>query len=247
MLEQKRTVLQEAQGYTRTQSNSRLVYDYKGCSQESKHLASKSQEKVSTPEKEPLAATWKSETHRIGVRTQANKNSPRSPAMSAAATIGSSVKSPATIGSSCDPSTSRTPEKSARSAINTVSNNRMPARFGGYNGSPKSPIKSSPGSVLSKASLFESKGTEVKAKDPAEMSLVERMALFERNNKGEAPLIPKAPLTMSVPTKKLLEREKSNNGQKSPQKFTGELFFIDFFGELQIKWREVENEDFGCW
>lgn len=63
---------------------------------------------------------------------------------------------------------------------------------------------------MSKASLFESKNTEGKAKDPAQMSLSERMALFEKN-KGEAPLLPKAPLTMSVPPKKLQEKEKANS------------------------------------
>jgi hypothetical protein len=54
--------------------------------------------------------------------------------------------------------------------------------------------------------MFESKGSATKIKDPAEMTLSERKALFERN-KGEA-LIPKAPLTMSVPTKMLQEKEK---------------------------------------
>lgn len=77
----------------------------------------------------------------------------------------------------------------------------------GFNGSPKSPAQSSPGSVLSKASLFESKNTETKAKDPTQMTLSERMALFEKN-KGGAPLLPKAPLTMSIPPKKLQEKEK---------------------------------------
>lgn len=50
---------------------------------------------------------------------------------------------------------------------------------------------------------------DTKVKDPAQMTLAERMALFERN-KGEAPLIPKAPLTMSIPPKKLQAKDKSN-------------------------------------
>lgn len=54
--------------------------------------------------------------------------------------------------------------------------------------------------------MFESKATETKKKDPAEMTLMERMALFERN-KGEPPLIPKAPLSMSVSKKQLEEKE----------------------------------------
>lgn len=56
--------------------------------------------------------------------------------------------------------------------------------------------------------MFEAKSTESK-KDPAQMSLAERMAFFERN-KGEA-LIPKAPLTMSIPPKKLQEKDKQSN------------------------------------
>lgn len=91
----------------------------------------------------------------------------------------------------------------------STSGSRLTPRFG-YNGSPKSPAQSSPGSVLSKASLFESKNTETKAKDPTQMTLSERMALFERN-KGEPPLLPKAPLTMSIPPKKLQEKDKNSS------------------------------------
>lgn len=109
---------------------------------------------------------------------------------------GSSFKSNSSKGSN-------TPEKMIKNT-NTASSSRLP-RFG-YNGSPKDIVQSS-GSVLSKASMFEAKNTDAKAKDPAQMTLAERMALFERN-KGEAPLIPKAPLTMSIPPKKLQEKNK---------------------------------------
>ncbi|XP_017877155.1 anillin isoform X3 [Ceratina calcarata] len=116
---------------------------------------------------------------------------------------------------------SNTPEKTSRNATPNSNGTRLTPRFG-FNGSPKSPIQSSPGSVLSKASLFESKNTESKAKDPIQMTLSERMALFERN-KGEAPLLPKAPLTMSVPMKKLQEKDKgasaaTNSGAKDRSK-----------------------------
>ncbi|XP_012266853.2 anillin isoform X3 [Athalia rosae] len=94
---------------------------------------------------------------------------------------------------------------------NTTSGNTPTSR---NKGSPTKQLKwdqamletLSPGSVLSKASMFESKVTEPKKKDPAEMTLSERMALFERN-KGGAPLIPKAPLSMSVSKKQLEEKE----------------------------------------
>ncbi|KAH0534481.1 anillin-like isoform X1 [Cotesia glomerata] len=123
--------------------------------------------------------------------------------------IPSTSKTPERPGTSKTPekmtAVSRTPERNGKEV---ASGNRTPSRFGGYSGSPKSKIQS-PGSVLSKASLFESKSLAGKVKDPAEMSLSERMALFEKN-KGEA-LIPKAPLTLPVPTKKLLESSKSHN------------------------------------
>ncbi|XP_015175372.1 PREDICTED: actin-binding protein anillin-like isoform X2 [Polistes dominula] len=105
---------------------------------------------------------------------------------------------------------SNTPEKTVRTTNANTNNSRITSRLG-FNGSPKSPISgSSPGSVLSKASMFESRNNDTKVKDPAQMSLSERKALFEKN-KDEAPLIPKAPLTMSIPPSKLHEKETSNS------------------------------------
>nr|XP_012224702.1 PREDICTED: actin-binding protein anillin-like isoform X2 [Linepithema humile] len=112
-----------------------------------------------------------------------------------------------------DSKVSNTPEKMVRNA-NTTSTSRLPPRTG-FNGSPKTLVQPS-GSVLSKASMFEAKNMDTKAKDPAQMSLAERMAFFERN-KGEAPLIPKAPLTMSIPPNKLQEKDKpGSNIDSSP-------------------------------
>lgn len=100
-----------------------------------------------------------------------------------------------------------TPGKISKNTILNTNNVLLTPRIGS---SPKNSTQSSPGSVLSKASLFESKNTEAKVKDPIQMTLSERMALFEKN-KGEAPLLPKAPLTMSIPPKKLHEKDKSNS------------------------------------
>lgn len=100
-----------------------------------------------------------------------------------------------------------TPGKTSKNTILNTNNVLLTLRIGS---SPKNSTQSSPGSVLSKASLFESKNTEAKVKDPIQMTLSERMALFEKN-KGEAPLLPKAPLTMSIPPKKLHEKDKSNS------------------------------------
>lgn len=164
--------MQEAQGFTRSKSNSRLIYDYEAFSQESKENSNTTHDQVQ------------------GKNLKKKEGS-----------IGSDVKAQSTCRS---PSSTKTPEKTTKTVNSTGGRNR----FGGYNGSPKSTIQS-PGSVLSTASLFEKKSLANKVKDPAEMSLSERMALFEKN-KGEA-LIPKAPLTLSVPTKKLMETKKSSS------------------------------------
>ncbi|CAL1683305.1 unnamed protein product [Lasius platythorax] len=104
-------------------------------------------------------------------------------------------------------SVSNTPENIVKGAANITSSPRLPSRTG-FNGSPKTLVQPS-GSVLSKASMFEAKNMDTKVKDPTQMSVAERMAFFERN-KGQAPLIPKAPLTMSIPPKKLQENNKFN-------------------------------------
>ncbi|XP_057335308.1 anillin-like isoform X2 [Microplitis mediator] len=99
------------------------------------------------------------------------------------------------------PSTSKTPEKSVAS----TSKDRQ--------GSYRTPEKSTK-EVASGNRTPSSLAT--KAKDPAEMSLSERMAMFERN-KGEA-LIPKAPLSLPVSTKKLMECQKVCNQTSTDQR-----------------------------
>ncbi|XP_018347343.1 PREDICTED: actin-binding protein anillin isoform X4 [Trachymyrmex septentrionalis] len=148
----------EAQGFSRTKSNSRLVYDYKHCSQKSNAVTSLSPNKSSAyqqAEKKQILPV-KSDGSPRGKKTESNANVIASPANSS---------------------------------------------------------RSNDSSVLSKASIFEAKNTETKAKDPAQMSLAERKAFFERN-KGEA-LIPKAPLTMSIPPKKLQEKDKQGSNTDS--------------------------------
>ncbi|CAH2097610.1 unnamed protein product [Euphydryas editha] len=56
-------------------------------------------------------------------------------------------------------------------------------------------------SVLSKAAMFEAGSPRSKEKDPAEMSLRERKALFEKN-KGAA-IVPKAPFGLAPSAKTL--------------------------------------------
>lgn len=66
------------------------------------------------------------------------------------------------------------------------------------------------GSVLHKAAMFESSPTKKTGKDPAELPLSERRAMFERKD-GQA-LIPKAAFSMPVPAKYLAGH---NDGQRN--------------------------------
>ncbi|XP_043484341.1 anillin isoform X1 [Leptopilina heterotoma] len=200
----------EAQGFSRTKRNSRLVYDYKDCSQGAKNNG---QGGNNSPRKRNEAlpeVIGTMEKQDVRVNTSRMNSSSK---FSTTSSVASSVGSPSGSSRFNENKVRTTPEKKITPAHqtsnvgNNCNNTRGISKYD-YSGSPKSSIKQSPGSVLSKASMFESRTNSnfVKAKDPAEMSLSERKALFERN-KGEA-LIPKAPLTMSVPTKKLMEKEK---------------------------------------
>ncbi|XP_025988888.2 anillin isoform X2 [Solenopsis invicta] len=199
-----KTVLEnlEAQGFSRTKSNSRLVYDYKHCSQESNAVTRLSPNK--------FTSTTAQQAEKKGITPVKSDASPIRKKMESDAGV---IASPPNSSKSNDSKISNTPEN-VKSA-NTTSSSRLPSRTL-FNGSPKTLVQPS-GSVLSKASMFEAKNTETKAKDPAQMSLAERMAFFERN-KGEA-LIPKAPLTMSIPPKKLQEKDKQlgSNAESSPR------------------------------
>ena len=187
------------------------MYDFKDCSQGSNNSRQKS------PAKAPTKSASSPALPKINEKTvPENKKVKTSPSSSSTR--------------SNDSQQSKTPEKSIKSSSSgasspAVSNSRMYSRYG-YNGSPKSSLVQSPGSVLSKASMFESKGSAIKTKDPAEMTLSERKALFERN-KGEA-LIPKAPLSMSVPTKVLQEKEKATSHQNGG-KVHSDIFKINTF------------------
>lgn len=89
----------------------------------------------------------------------------------------------------------------------TISSNVSTAKPNGNvpDNSAKSPIKVSKGLVSGRAAIFEnqqsSTGSARSQKDPAEMSLKDRLALFERN-KGAAP-IPKASFGMSASSKQI--------------------------------------------
>ncbi|XP_020289290.1 anillin isoform X2 [Pseudomyrmex gracilis] len=230
----------EAQGFSRTQSNTRLVYDYKNFSQELKKGVTRSSSPIKRAssvhrqvEEKKLVSPGKSDSSKTK-RTDDDSS-----------LTGSSANS----SKSNDSKVSHTPEKLAKNA-NTTSSSRLPTRLG-FNGSPKTLVQPS-GSVLSKASMFEAKNADSQAKDPAQMTLAERMALFERN-KGVGPLIPKAPLTMSIPPKKLQEKSNvpsgsnadsspNNRNSKTPGKTVLEQCAVFEQGNNRNKVEEMENQ-----
>ncbi|KOX76275.1 Actin-binding protein anillin [Melipona quadrifasciata] len=164
-----KTILEtlEAQGFSRTQSDSRLVYDYKTCSQR------KDESSLNSP---PKHLRQNQQTVTVICEEKQDKKE--------------------NLSKHIDNKNSNTPEKTSRNITPNTNNNRLTPRFG-YNGSPKSP-------------LAQNIETKAKEKDPTQMTLSERMALFEKN-KGEAPLLPKAPLAMSIPPKKLQEKDSSSS------------------------------------
>jgi hypothetical protein len=103
------------------------------------------------------------------------------------------------------------PEKSV--LLNSTGSSCMPSvpQMGLHVGSPhRGDSSPKTGSILHKAALFESSPTKRNGKDPAELPIAERMALFERN-KGQV-LIPKAAVSMPIPAKYLAG---SNDGGKN--------------------------------
>lgn len=83
----------------------------------------------------------------------------------------------------------------------------------------KKPVEISKGIVLGRTAIFETtsqtdRKTSRFQKDPAEMSLKERLALFEKN-KGTA-LVPKAALGMSVSAKQIAADQKATADVRKP-------------------------------
>ncbi|XP_061380556.1 anillin-like isoform X3 [Danaus plexippus] len=77
------------------------------------------------------------------------------------------------------------------------------------------------GSVMSKAAMFESGSPRTREKDPAEMSLRERKALFEKN-KGAA-IVPKAPFGLAPSVRTLHgDKDAKKPAQRTPTKNTPE-------------------------
>lgn len=78
--------------------------------------------------------------------------------------------------------------------------------------------KNSPaGSVLHRAAMFESAvmNSSSPSKDPAELPLLQRMALFEKN-KSQTPLLPKVAFSTPLPAK-LMTKDVSLSGPSKPE------------------------------
>lgn len=85
------------------------------------------------------------------------------------------------------------------------------------------------GSVMHRAAMYESATSpEKKVKDPAELSVSERKALFEKN-RGQA-LIPKAAFSMAVPTKYLDSEESKKKVTPEKKSVAGQWTKLGNFG-----------------
>ncbi|XP_068084364.1 anillin-like [Anabrus simplex] len=213
----------EAQGFSRTVSNSRLVYDYsKNSSQDKEEATSSSTENSSVPTK---VTSLKEEVEPSSPKKYLPQNTECSKRTGSPVMGTTGLRSSSSHLASVDVQASRkgdsqwkhVPHMGIRSATS-------PQKFNAH-GSPKS------GSVLNKASLFETSPTKRSGKDPAELSVSERLALFERN-KGQA-LLPKAPFSMPVPARCLgnVSPNKKPVINKSPER--GRLPERSFVGGIR--------------
>ncbi|XP_049939975.1 anillin-like isoform X4 [Schistocerca serialis cubense] len=198
----------EAQGFERTVSNSRLVYDFsKHSSQDGKSTSMKPATKASAVLSDIKEKQEPSEISPKKSVSVTNAKVTRSPVMG----VSQLCNSAKVISPREKPSMfwkqGHSPQKVEVSKIElkSVSNHAQ-----------MSPKK---GSVLHKAAVFESGSPEKQlTKDPIELSVAERLALFEKN-KGQA-LIPKTAFSMAVPTKYLNKTQQDSITSKkfSPEK-----------------------------
>ncbi|XP_049789406.1 anillin-like isoform X4 [Schistocerca nitens] len=197
----------EAQGFERTVSNSRLVYDFsKHSSQDGKSTSMKPATKASAVLSDIKEKQEPSEISPKKSVSVTNAKVTRSPVMG----VSQLCNSAKVISPREKPSMfwkqGHSPQKVEVSKIElkSVSNHAQ-----------MSPKK---GSVLHKAAVFESGSPEKQlTKDPIELSVAERLALFEKN-KGQA-LIPKTAFSMAVPTKYL---NKTQQDSITSKKFSPE-------------------------
>lgn len=81
--------------------------------------------------------------------------------------------------------------------------------------SPRKAASPAHGSVLDLVQRYEKATSPTKRRDPAELPLAERLALFERN--AGAAVLPKAPFGMPVPDKKLQAKATSSTDCRPKQ------------------------------
>lgn len=84
--------------------------------------------------------------------------------------------------------------------------------------SPRKAASPAHGSVLDRAQRYEKATSPTKRRDPAELPLAERLALFERN--AGAAVLPKAPFGMPVPAKKLQAKATSSTDCRPKQQIS---------------------------
>uniref|UniRef100_A0A1B6IE89 PH domain-containing protein n=1 Tax=Homalodisca liturata TaxID=320908 RepID=A0A1B6IE89_9HEMI len=184
---------EEAQGFARSESNKRLIYDYDN---NDKPQTSQSPTKCSPITSRVSGSPLKS-TSPLKTNSPIKATSPVKIPSPVKEPLTSPVKgrygSPIQMGISTKPKGSQSGEE----AIPTMGLKqlRSPRKVAG-------PVTPPTGSVLDRAQRYEETTSPTKrGRDPAELPLAERLALFERN--AGAAVLPKAPLALPVPVKKL--------------------------------------------
>lgn len=191
----------ESQGFTRTASNSRLVYDYEQDNQdssvESEVLPNLEEDDDESPARSPLRKDMGSPVKNFNKFTSPS----RSPLVMGVAQLRSNSSPVKQVPGSPHASPVKSLFKSNLKPVNI--DDSQPE-----------------GSVLQRAAKYESEAsspTKRMNKDPAELPLSERMALFEKN-KGPL-LVPKVPFSTPMPAKLLKDSEPAVKPvPKSPQK-----------------------------
>ncbi|XP_026272727.1 anillin isoform X2 [Frankliniella occidentalis] len=197
----------ESQGFTRSTSNSRLTYDFeegsKDSSIDSEGLQNLEEEEEDDHDESPARSPLKRDICSPSKNFNKFTSPSRSPMVMGVAQLRNYASPTKQAPGS--------PKQGAASPAKTQFKvNLKPVNID---------VSQPEGSVLQRAAKYESEATSPSkrlARDPAELPLSERMALFEKN-KGPL-LVPKVPFGVPMPAKLLKETEcASHQARKSPQ------------------------------
>ncbi|XP_034230299.1 LOW QUALITY PROTEIN: anillin-like [Thrips palmi] len=199
----------ESQGFTRSSSNNRLIYDYEEETQDT------------SVDTEASEDNQDENAGRSPLRGSPLRGSPlRGSPVKNFNKFTSPSRSPMVMGVA-QLRSAASPIRQSPGSPSVGASSPVKSQFK-FNLKPVSIDDSQPeGSVLQRAAKYESEATSPtkRMRDPAELPLSERMALFEKN-KGPL-LVPKVPFSTPMPAKLLKESEPTAQpARKSPKKPT---------------------------